>query len=170
MYICRHCGLQYMTDEAVMCMRCQAPRGAGNQFCPCCGAPVRQPMQNVCLNCGVEMEGYGNTSPKSKVAAGLFALFLGTLGVHNFYLGYTKKAVVQLVLSLSAYIAYIAAIIGIAEPKFNSYLTFPAMVAIIIAIIYFFIVICCVGIWVFVEAIMILCGKINKDGKGRRIK
>ncbi len=34
---------------------------------------------------------------KSKVAAGLLGIFLGTLGVHNFYLGYTGKAVGQLV-------------------------------------------------------------------------
>ena len=37
---------------------------------------------------------------KSKVAAGLLALFLGCFGVHNFYLGYTKNAVIQLVLTL----------------------------------------------------------------------
>ena len=33
---------------------------------------------------------------KSKVAAGILALFLGTLGIHNFYLGYTGKALFQL--------------------------------------------------------------------------
>lgn len=37
---------------------------------------------------------------KSKVAAGLLGIFLGVYGIHNFYLGYTKKAVIQLVLSL----------------------------------------------------------------------
>lgn len=31
-----------------------------------------------------------------KIAAGLLGIFLGTLGVHNFYLGYTGKAVAQL--------------------------------------------------------------------------
>lgn len=34
------------------------------------------------------------------MAAGLLAIFLGYLGVHNFYLGYTKKAVIQLLVSL----------------------------------------------------------------------
>ena len=33
---------------------------------------------------------------KSKVAAGILALFLGTLGIHNFYLGYTGKGLIQL--------------------------------------------------------------------------
>ena len=42
--------------------------------------------------------GYGPPaySGKSKVAAGILALFLGTLGIHNFYLGYTGKALFQL--------------------------------------------------------------------------
>ena len=38
-------------------------------------------------------------TPKSTLAAGLFGIFLGAFGVHNFYLGYTGKAVVPLILS-----------------------------------------------------------------------
>ncbi|MFC2573434.1 MAG: TM2 domain-containing protein [Actinomyces oris] len=30
------------------------------------------------------------------MAAGILALFLGTFGIHNFYLGYTGKALFQL--------------------------------------------------------------------------
>lgn len=43
-----------------------------------------------------------NTNPnaKSKMAAGLLGIFLGTFGVHNFYLGYTGKAVAQLLITL----------------------------------------------------------------------
>ncbi len=37
---------------------------------------------------------------KSKLAAGLLGIFLGSLGVHNFYLGYTGKAIAQLLISL----------------------------------------------------------------------
>lgn len=37
---------------------------------------------------------------KSKLTAGLLAIFLGTLGIHNFYLGFTTKAIIQLVVSL----------------------------------------------------------------------
>lgn len=36
----------------------------------------------------------------NKVVAGLLGIFLGSLGIHNFYLGYTGKAVAQLVLTL----------------------------------------------------------------------
>lgn len=40
------------------------------------------------------------TPLKSKMAAGLLGIFLGAFGVHNFYLGYTTKAVIQLCLTL----------------------------------------------------------------------
>lgn len=41
---------------------------------------------------------------KSKIAAGLLGIFLGCFGVHNFYLGYTGKAVAQLLLTLLGWI------------------------------------------------------------------
>ncbi len=37
---------------------------------------------------------------KSKLAGGLLGIFLGWLGVHNFYLGYHGRGVAQLLLSL----------------------------------------------------------------------
>ena len=43
------------------------------------------------------------TPPKSKVTAALLAFFLGGFGIHNFYLGYTAKGVIQLVLTLTFY-------------------------------------------------------------------
>lgn len=43
-----------------------------------------------------------NSTPqqKSKIAAGLFGIFLGSFGVHNFYLGFTGKAVAQLLITI----------------------------------------------------------------------
>ena len=41
-----------------------------------------------------------NNPPKSRMAAGLLGIFLGGFGVHNFYLGFTSKAVIQIVVSL----------------------------------------------------------------------
>lgn len=38
-------------------------------------------------------------APKSKIAAGLLGIFLGGFGIHNFYLGYTGKAVAQIVVT-----------------------------------------------------------------------
>ena len=55
--------------------------------------------------------GYGYAQ-KSKIVAGLLGLFLGTLGVHNFYLGYTGKAVAQLLLTLIGWIILIGPIIS----------------------------------------------------------
>ena len=37
---------------------------------------------------------------KSKVGAGIMGILLGALGVHNFYLGYTGKAVAQLLITI----------------------------------------------------------------------
>ena len=41
-----------------------------------------------------------NPEAKSKMVAGLLGIFLGSFGVHNFYLGYTGKAVAQLLITL----------------------------------------------------------------------
>ena len=40
-------------------------------------------------------------APKQWIVAVLLAFFLGPFGVHNFYLGYTTKAIIQLVLTLT---------------------------------------------------------------------
>lgn len=37
---------------------------------------------------------------KSRVVTGILGILLGSLGIHNFYLGFTKKAVLQLVLTV----------------------------------------------------------------------
>lgn len=39
-------------------------------------------------------------SSRSKVAAALLAFFLGTLGVHNFYLGHTGRGIAQLLITV----------------------------------------------------------------------
>ncbi len=37
---------------------------------------------------------------KSKVAAGLLGIFLGGLGIHRFYLGFTTIGVIQIIVTL----------------------------------------------------------------------
>jgi TM2 domain-containing membrane protein YozV len=51
---------------------------------------------------GYGQPAYGMADPqaKSKLAAGLLGIFLGTFGVHRFYLGFTKIGVIQLIVSL----------------------------------------------------------------------
>ena len=72
------------------------------KFCQNCGSELNE-NQDVCLKCGVKVvKNNVNSDPnaKSKIAAGLLGIFLGTFGVHNFYLGYTGKAVAQLLISV----------------------------------------------------------------------
>ena len=58
---------------------------------------------------------YQNVTYKSKVSAGVLGILLGWLGIHNFYLGYTSKAVAQLVLTVCGCGFPIALIWGIVE-------------------------------------------------------
>lgn len=79
------------------------------KFCPNCGTENVDTAMN-CANCGVAFVQQAAPAPaaqpaapagaKSKMAAGLLAIFLGAFGVHNFYLGNTGKAVAQLLITL----------------------------------------------------------------------
>ena len=54
-------------------------------------------------------------APKQWIVAVLLAFFLGTLGIHNFYLGYTTKGIIQLVLTITLVGAPISAIWALIE-------------------------------------------------------
>ena len=41
-----------------------------------------------------------NYKSEKKLAAGLLGILLGTFAIHKFYLGYTKTAIIQLILSI----------------------------------------------------------------------
>ena len=71
------------------------------KYCTNCGKELNE-QQDVCLNCGTAIKKTPTQvhGAKSKLAAGLLGIFLGSLGVHNFYLGYTGKAVSQLLISI----------------------------------------------------------------------
>lgn len=63
---------------------------------------------------------YTNSNPidsKSKLAAGLLGIFLGSFGVHNFYLGYSGKAVAQLLITILSCgsLALVSSIWGLIE-------------------------------------------------------
>ena len=53
------------------------------------------------------------THPKSKIAAALFAFFLGLFGAHKFYLGYTAPGVILLVATIAG-IALVFVFVGLA--------------------------------------------------------
>ena len=42
----------------------------------------------------------GGYQQKDKLTAGLLGIFLGGFGIHNFYLGFTTKAIIQIVVTL----------------------------------------------------------------------
>lgn len=52
---------------------------------------------------------------KSKIVAGILGILLGAFGIHNFYLGQTKKAIIQLILTILVFTAPIASIWGLVE-------------------------------------------------------
>ncbi len=98
---CKNCGNQ-MDDVAAVCVKCGAAKGSGTNFCANCGQP-ENPGAAFCVNCGAPASAgqpVPATAQKSKLAAGLLGIFLGGLGIHNFYLGYQKKALIQLLVSL----------------------------------------------------------------------
>ena len=96
---CKNCG-NAMAPQAAVCIKCGCAAGTGTNYCPNCGQPTT-PNASVCIHCGVALTPPVPTGEqKSKLVAGLLGLFLGGYGVHNFYLGYTGKAIAQIVLSL----------------------------------------------------------------------
>ena len=112
----------------------QQPYGQGGYQMPPQGNPYQQPY------------GYQTPPPymppmvplgysqKNKLVAGILGILIGVFGVHNFYLGYTGKAVAQLLLTLlgSVFTCGLSAV--------------------------------AVWIWGLVEGIMILTGGIKVDG------
>lgn len=133
---CRNCAHQ-LADQAVVCVSCGLAPTAGNKFCQQCGAETVAGA-DVCKSCGVRLA----TAPvpgqaKSKLAAGLLGVFLGGLGIHRFYLGYTGIGIAQLctTLFLGILTCGIALWVG--------------------------------PLWGFIEGILILTGNINTDASGR---
>lgn len=76
------------------------------KFCVNCGNELF-PNMNFCSNCGQQLNNI-DVEPivpkteklKSKNLAGILGIFLGWCGAHNFYLGYTSKAIGQLLLTI----------------------------------------------------------------------
>lgn len=104
-------------------------------------APFAQPL--------MQQPGYGVAAPvpvgyqqKSWVASFLLAFFLGSFGVHNFYLGYSSRAKIQLLLGVGGIV------------------TSPLIIG--------FLPLFIVGVWAFIEFIMILLsvGEFAHDAQG----
>ena len=117
------------------------------KYCPNCGTQVTDNAAN-CPTCGVafiqQTQQPGVAQPiapaqpgaKSKICAGLLGVFLGYLGIHNFYLGYTGKGIAQLLICIIG--AFVLCGLG------------PIIT----------------WVWGLIEGIMILCGSITTDANG----
>ena len=115
---CRNCGEQ-IDSNAAICVKCGFAKGTGVKYCANCGKEV-VPGANVCTNCGFAIDNTPNINPetqKSKMTAGLLGIFLGGLGIHNFYLGYNGKAIAQLLITLLSIflLSWVSAIWGLIE-------------------------------------------------------
>lgn len=114
------------------CQKCGQQVNEGTAFCPDCGAPIAAPesqnfKQETFKHSGPEaaqsqpqyqqpqqqppfqqppqyqQPAAPTGAKKSKVATAILAIFFGALGVHNFYLGFTKRAVIQLLISVLSF-------------------------------------------------------------------
>ena len=112
---CKNCGSQ-VDPLASVCVKCGVAVGVGYNFCQNCGTQTI-PGAAVCTQCGASLSSVPFGARKSKIAAGLFGIFLGAVGVHNFYLGYTGKAVAQLLITLLSCftLSFVSAIWGFIE-------------------------------------------------------
>ncbi len=113
---CRNCGNQ-IDPMAAVCVHCGVAAGTGNRFCGNCGAPSN-PGATICTQCGVAFPvPVPAGMQKSQIAAGILGILLGGLGIHNFYLGYTGKAVAQLLISILSigFLSFVSAIWGLVE-------------------------------------------------------
>ena len=63
------------------------------KYCRDCGAEINVKAE-ICPKCGVRQT---SSTGKSKIAAGLFGIFLGGLGIHKFYLGEIGWGIVYLI-------------------------------------------------------------------------
>jgi TM2 domain-containing membrane protein YozV len=106
-------------------------KGADEKFCSECGAVIKVKAE-ICPKCGVRQIGapssvnLGPTASngKSRVAAALFAFFLGGFGGHKFYLGQIGLGFIYLIFFwtfIPAIIAFIEFILllTMSDEKFN---------------------------------------------------
>ena len=91
---------------AKFCQKCGTELGKNDTFCSNCGSKANEEAKTTTKDTTTTTNNTNtnNSQAKSKMAAGLLGIFLGSLGIHNFYLGYTGKAVGQLLLTLLGWI------------------------------------------------------------------
>jgi TM2 domain-containing membrane protein YozV len=160
----------------MFCTNCGAQNEPGTTFCTKCGArlgseAVQPPVEGVppvgALPVGAPPIGAGEPVPptgyvpppggyaappyqdptaKSKLAAGLLGIFLGGLGIHRFYLGYTNIGIAQLATDVIGWVL----------------LPFTCGISMVLII--------GAHVWGLVDGVMILTGSINRDAQGKPLR
>src|SRR5258708_613852 len=82
---------------------------AAQAFCRACGGPI-DPRAEICVRCGVRQRS-ASGSGRNRVTAAVFALLLGGLGAHKFYLGQPGLGVLYLLFCWT----FVPAIVGLVE-------------------------------------------------------
>jgi TM2 domain-containing membrane protein YozV len=71
-------------------------KGADEIYCSSCGEVIKEQAE-ICPECGVRQDGGSSGGgDKDRTTAGIFALLLGGIGVHKFYLGKTGQGILYL--------------------------------------------------------------------------
>lgn len=92
---CRICGKE-INQLAAICVNCGVPVGKGGTYCQACGNETNA-VAEYCAKCGARLV---RKELKSKLAAGLLGIFLGSLGIHRFYLGFVGIGIAQLLITV----------------------------------------------------------------------
>ena len=95
---CRNCGKELIGTPEI-CLGCGAKPLSGKAYCHACGSETNAAAV-VCVKCGAGFTSGEQEAVKSKIAAGLFGIFLGGFGVHRFYLGYVGIGILQIVVTI----------------------------------------------------------------------
>ena len=104
--VCPRCGAQVDPNDA-SCRYCGEVFAQQNtyqaqqtQYNPQQGQYQAQQGQYSQQQYAAQPRPYDPATQKSKVAAGVLGILLGGFGVHNFYLGFTGKAIAQLLITV----------------------------------------------------------------------
>ena len=161
---CKNCGKE-IEDGNVLCAECGVKESIEGNTETVVTEPVREEKAEE-ISATIDVETEKNTEgqkqtvvndpkssdPKSKMAAGLFGIFLGAYGVHNFYLGYMTKAIIQVSVSGASLLLLCCAMFFL-----------PLIIIPILGLLG-------MQIWGIVEGIMILTGHIATDANGTPLK
>ena len=82
----------------MFCTNCGVPLQKNMRFCPNCGMSITDTHQDNSQNDLTSQYKRLMAKPKNKYIAAALAIFLGTAGIHNFYLGNNVKGIVQLIM------------------------------------------------------------------------